>query len=47
MNSRFTGEQIIGVLEEVETGVKVAELCRKLGISGRKFPGRSRQIDES
>ena len=31
--SRFTEEQIIGVVREGESGVKVAELCRKHGIS--------------
>jgi putative transposase len=33
MKKRFTEEQIIGVLKEAETGLKVAELCRKYGIS--------------
>jgi putative transposase len=31
--SRFTEEQIIGVLQEHEKGAKPAELCRKHGIS--------------
>src|SRR3954464_14605944 len=31
--SRFTEEQIIGVLREQEDGMKVAEVCRKHGIS--------------
>lgn len=31
--SRFTEEQIIGVLKEAETGAKTAELARKHGIS--------------
>jgi putative transposase len=32
--SRFTEEQIIGVLKEHEAGMKTADLCRKHGISG-------------
>lgn len=35
--SRFTEEQIIGVLREHEAGVKTAELCRKHGISDATF----------
>jgi putative transposase len=31
--SRFTEEQIIGVLREQEAGVSTAEVCRKHGIS--------------
>jgi putative transposase len=31
--SRFTDEQIIGVLKEHEAGMKTADLCRKHGIS--------------
>ena len=27
--NRFTEEQIIGILKEQETGVSVADLCRK------------------
>ena len=30
--SRFTEEQIIGVLKEDEAGMKVGEICRKHGI---------------
>ena len=31
--SRFTEEQIIGILKEHEAGVLVSELCRKHGVS--------------
>ena len=31
--SRFTEEQIIGILKEHEAGVSVSELCRKYGVS--------------
>ncbi len=34
---RFTEEQIIAVLKEREAGAKVAELCRKHGISEATF----------
>ena len=33
MRSRFTEEQIIGVLREHETGAKAGDLARKHGIS--------------
>ena len=35
--SRFTEEQIIGVLREQEAGMKVAEVCRKHGVSEPTF----------
>ena len=35
--SRFTEEQIIGVLREQEAGMRVAEVCRKHGISEPTF----------
>lgn len=35
--SRFTEEQIIGVLREQEAGVATAEVCRKHGISAATF----------
>lgn len=31
--TRFTEEQIIAILKEQETGVPVADLCRKHGVS--------------
>lgn len=33
MKKRFTEEQIIKVLEEGRTGIKIEELCHKYGIS--------------
>lgn len=35
--SRFTEEQIIGILKEQEAGLKVSDLCRKHGISDATF----------
>ena len=35
--SKFTDEQIAFALKQSETGVKVAEVCRKMGISEATF----------
>jgi putative transposase len=35
--SRFTEEQIIGMLKEVEAGLSVTEACRKHGVSQNTF----------
>ncbi|SEG52100.1 Transposase, partial [Bryocella elongata] len=35
--SRFSEEQIIGILKQHEAGVKTAELCREHGISAATF----------
>ena len=35
--SRFTEEQIIGVLREQEAGATTAEVCRRQGISEQTF----------
>jgi putative transposase len=35
--SKFTGEQITGILREQEAGAKTAELCRRHGISSATF----------
>ena len=35
--SRFSEEQIIGILKEQQAGVPVAEICRKHGISDATF----------
>ena len=35
--SRFTEEQIIGILREQEAGVATAEVCRRHGLSSATF----------
>ena len=35
--SRFTEEQIIGMIKEQESGIPTAELCRKHGVSDATF----------
>ena len=35
--SRFSEEQIIGILKEHQAGIAVAEICRKHGISDATF----------
>lgn len=35
--SRFTEEQIIGLLKQTEAGRPVAELCRQIGITDTTF----------
>ena len=37
MKKRFTEERIIGILKEAESGMKVAEVCRKHGISDATY----------
>lgn len=37
MKKRFTEEQIINVLNEVKSGLKVEEVCRKHGISAPTY----------
>ena len=35
--SRFSEEQVIGILKEHQAGISVAELCRKYGVSDATF----------
>ena len=35
--SRFSEEQIVGVLKEAEAGVPVKDLCRRVGVSEATF----------
>lgn len=35
--SRFSEEQIVGLLKESEAGVGTAELCRRIGITPQTF----------
>ncbi len=35
--SKFTEQQIAFALRQAETGTKVAEVCRKLGVSSQTF----------
>lgn len=36
-HSRFTDEQIVGILKEQESGLRTADVCRKHGISEATF----------
>jgi putative transposase len=36
-HSRFSEEQIIGILNEQETGARTADVCRKHGVSEATF----------
>jgi hypothetical protein len=46
--SRFTEEQIIGVLREQEAGARTEEVCRRHGVEGevRRVRGLGRQAAE-
>jgi putative transposase len=35
--SKYSEEQIIGILKEHDAGVPTAEICRKYGVSGATF----------
>jgi putative transposase len=36
-NKKFTEEQIIGILKEGEAGAKIADLCRRHGVSDATY----------
>jgi putative transposase len=42
--SRFTEEQIIGVLKEHQVGVSAADICRRYGISDSTFYATLREM---
>lgn len=35
--SRYSEEQVVGILKEAEAGISVTELCRKYGISDQTY----------
>lgn len=37
MKKRFSEEQIISILKEVDSGIKIADLCRKHNISVQTY----------
>lgn len=43
--SKFTEQQIIFALKQAETGVSVAEVCRKLGVSEATFYNWKKKYD--
>ena len=45
--SKFSEEQIIGVLREQEAGVTTAEVCRRHGISSATFYAHRRREREA
>ena len=34
---KYKEEQIVGILKEVEAGIKISEVCRKYGISDATY----------
>jgi putative transposase len=44
--SRFTEEQIVHALRQVEAGTPAVEVCRKLGVSDQTFSRWKRQFAE-
>lgn len=42
--TRYTDEQIIGILAEHEAGAKCADLCRKHGMSEGTFVSTQRNL---
>ena len=46
MKKRFTEEQIIRILDEAKTGIKVEELCRKHSISQPTYSNWKAKVGE-
>jgi putative transposase len=46
-HSRFTDEQIIGILKEQESGMRTAAVCRKHGISKYKAKFGGMEISDA
>jgi len=42
--SQYTESLIVAILKETDTGMKVAEVCRKHGISGVSPAGTGQEI---
>lgn len=40
--SKFIEEQILAILKEQENGLKVAEICRKYGVTDQTFYSRKK-----
>ncbi len=45
--SRYTEEQIIGILKQHEAGLKTADLCREHGVSAATFYGWKSKYGDS
>lgn len=44
--SRFTESQIVWILKEAESGMKVTEFCHKYGVSNKTYNTMEKQVRE-
>ena len=44
---RFTEEQIVAALGQAEGGVKVSEVCRRMGVSEQSFAAKTNRLSDS